>query len=182
MRDVKPAAFLDRDGTINTEKGYLYRIEDFTYLDGAVEGLKRLQMLGYLLVVVTNQSGIARGYYTEEDFCRLTDWMLADLKSKGIQISGVYHCPHYPEGRIPEYRKLCNCRKPKTGMFYQAAGELGIDLDRSIAIGDKIRDLCICQETGVKGFLLSDCEETVEGVISCGSWSELIHRVERMKV
>lgn len=174
MKELRPAVFLDRDGTINVEKRYLYKIEDFEYMDGAVEGLRRLQDWGYLLVIITNQSGIARGYYSEDDFQRLTDWMLSDLAIRGIHIAGMYFCPHHPESKIEKYRKNCDCRKPKTGLFYRAAQELDIDLCRSVAIGDKPRDLAICREAGVQGILLSD-EEKEKGRFLLGrNWTEII--------
>ena len=177
MRRPGQAVFLDRDGTINKDKGYLYKRESFEYLEGAVEGLRYLQKLGYVLLVVTNQSGIARGYYSEEDFQKLTDWMLSDLRLQGVFISGVYYCPHHPEGRVREYTKVCSCRKPKTGLFYQAARENGIDLDKSIVIGDNMRDLSICNETSAKGILLSAKNETQKGILICNSWKEIIEGV-----
>ena len=156
MADLKPAVFLDRDGTINVDKGYLYRIEDFEYLDGALQGLELFQKKGYLLVIITNQSGIARGLYSEADFVNLNEWMLKDLNRKRIYISGVYYCPHHPLARVEKYRLQCNCRKPHTSLFWRAQKELGIDMKRSIAIGDKERDLCICTETMVRGYLLTE--------------------------
>lgn len=181
MNGLRAAAFLDRDGTINVEKDYLYRITDFEYMDGAVEGLRRLQAMGFLPVVVTNQSGIARGYYAEEDFHRLTDWMISDMEEKGIHIERVYYCPHHPEGMIKRYAKNCHCRKPKTGLFYQAARELGIDFKQSIAIGDKPRDLEICKETEVKGILLSEEPKKSENFICCKDWKEVISSVEKFQ-
>ena len=164
MEKTHKAAFLDRDGVINVDKDYLYRIEDFEYEKGALKGLQALQDAGYLLVIITNQSGIARGYYTEEDYKTLEEWMLADLSKRGIHIAGCYYCPHYPQAAIGKYRKDCSCRKPKTGLFYQAAWELSIDFNESIAIGDKERDLSICLETGTKGFLLCK-DKTVKGTV-----------------
>lgn len=181
MKGLRPAVFLDRDGTINVEKEYLYRIEDFEYIDGAVEGIRQLQDLGYALVIVTNQSGIARGYYTEDDYRMLTGWMLADLDRKGVHIEGVYCCPHHPDGKVGQYTRNCNCRKPKTGLFYRAAAELGIDLDRSIAIGDKMRDLEICKETGAKGFLLWGNVSETAGMACCRNWDEIVHSVSEMR-
>ena len=148
------AVFLDRDGTINVDKNYLYKIEDFEFLPGAVEGLRLLQSSGFLLIIITNQSGIARGYFTEADYLKLTDWMLAELKDYGVNISGVYYCPHLPEAEISEYKKLCHCRKPETGLFEQAVKDFDIDLSMSYAIGDKPRDCAICEKTGCKGFLI----------------------------
>lgn len=181
MSKQRPAVFLDRDGTINVEREYLYKIEEFEYMDGAVEGLRRLQSWGYLLVIVTNQSGIARGYYDECDFRRLTDWMLSDLEKRGIHIDGVYFCPHHPEGELEKYRMDCDCRKPKTGLFYRAAQELDIDLCRSIAIGDKPRDLTICHEAGTKGILLSNETKEVGGILLCENWAEIISAIEGLR-
>lgn len=191
MKRLRPAVFLDRDGTINIEKGYVHRVEEFEYMNGAVEGLRWLQSWGYLLVIITNQSGIARGYFCEEDFQRLTDWMLSNLETKGIHIDGVYYCPHHPEGRVEKYRKKCHCRKPGTGLFYRAAGELDIDLDSSFAIGDKLRDLAICQETGTKGILIScdgvkDKEKEKnqrDEMLLCRNWEEVISAIgNRMRL
>lgn len=181
MERLQPAVFLDRDGTINVEKGYLYRKEDFRYLEGAVEGLRRLQDMGYLLVVITNQSGIARGYYSEDDLKELTDWMVSDLKESGISIAGMYYCPHHPQAIIGKYRKTCDCRKPKTGLFYRAAEELRIDFDKSIAVGDKRRDLEICNETKVKGIMLSESGEVNGDVVVCKDWMEIICYIESLK-
>lgn len=181
MRELKPAVFLDRDGTINVEKEYLYKIEDFEYIDGAVEGLRQLQNWGYLLVIVTNQSGIARGYYREEDFWDLMHWMSADLKKKQIRVDGIYYCPHHPEGKIKKYAMRCHCRKPKTGLFYQAAEELGIDFSKSIAIGDKRRDLEICKEEKVRGILFSDQAKSEGEFKVCNHWTEMIEEIKRMR-
>lgn len=163
---MNKAVFLDRDGTINVEKHYLYKIEDFEFLPGVIEGLKMLQDAGYILVIITNQSGIARGYYTEDDFYKLNDWMLNELEKEGIEISGVYYCPHLPDARIERYRKTCDCRKPALGMFKKAKDELNIDIDSSFAIGDKIRDLSICETTGCKGILINNNEDKriIDGV------------------
>lgn len=158
------AIFLDRDGTINVEKHYLHKIEDFTFLPNAIEGLKLLQNAGYLLVIVTNQSGIGRGYYTVEDFLTLNDWMLEILINQGVKIDKVYFCPHHPEARTEKYRVDCECRKPKVGMYQQAITELDIDVDASFAIGDKIRDCSICEQTNCQGFLIAENEKS--GIIA----------------
>lgn len=156
---MNKAIFLDRDGTINVDKDYLSKIEDFEYLPGAIEGLKLLQDVGYKLIIITNQSGIARGYYTEDDFLKLNDWMIQDLKNCGVEISKVYYCPHHPEGIINKYRIDCDCRKPKLGMYQKAIVDFGIDLSKSWAIGDKIRDSEICQTTDCRGYLISNLEK-----------------------
>ncbi len=156
---MNKAVFLDRDGTINVDKAYLSKIEDFEYLPGVIDGLKLLQKSGYLLIIVTNQSGIARGFYSESDFQKLNDWMLNDLKNKGIIINKVYYCPHHPDGKIEKYSIDCNCRKPKLEMYYKAIEEFNIDISISYTIGDKIRDLALCENTDCKGFLISESEK-----------------------
>lgn len=154
------AIFLDRDGTINVEKHYLYKIGDFEFLPGVIEGLKLLQDAGYLLIIVTNQSGIGRGYYTEEDFGILNSWMLKTLEDEGIHISKVYYCPHLPDAEVEQYRKVCTCRKPALGLYEMAVAEFNINLAESWAIGDKIRDCAICETTSCKGFLVEQDEYT----------------------
>lgn len=126
--------FLDRDGVINIDHDYVHKIEDFEFIDGVMEACKYLQTLGFQLVVITNQSGIARGYYTQKDFDILTQWMIKEFASKGIKISGVYLCPHGPD-------EGCECRKPKIGMITQACKDLEIDLSKSWLIGDKNSDI-----------------------------------------
>ena len=145
----RPAAFIDRDGVINAELDYVYRIEDFHLLPGAVDGLRRLAALGYALVVVTNQAGIAKGRYTEEDYARLTAHMRELLHGQGVDFAGVYHCPHHPGGIVARYAVACTCRKPAPGMLLQAAAELGLDLGRSVLVGDKISDTQAGRAAGV---------------------------------
>ena len=157
---MRKAVFLDRDGTINVEKGYLYRIKDFEYINGVVEALKQKKKMGYTLVIITNQSGIARGYYAEETFLSLTRWMVSDLQQKGIPVAGVYYCPHHPDGGVKKYAVACECRKPGTKLFWQAQEDLQVDMEHSYAIGDKMRDIAICWESGVQGIVLDE-EESV---------------------
>jgi len=157
---MNKAIFLDRDGTINVEKNYLYKIEDFEFLPGVVEALKKLQNAGYLLIIITNQSGIGRGYYTEDDFRKLNSWMIATLKGQGVTITAVYYCPHLPNAEIDEFRRDCLCRKPKLGMFNQAAQDYKLDLSKCYTIGDKIRDCAICNSTDCQGFLIGNNEKS----------------------
>lgn len=158
----KKAIFLDRDGTINVEKNYLYKIEEFEYLSGVKEGLKILQDEGYILIIITNQSGIARGYYSEEDYLKLNQWMLLDLEQSGIHITASYYCPHHPNASIEKYRCDCNCRKPKLGLYWEAVETYDIDLESSYAIGDKIRDLEVCKQSGARGYLVYADNTVVE--------------------
>lgn len=176
------AVFLDRDGTINKDKKYLYRIKDCEYMEGAVSGLKNLTEMGYRLIIITNQSGIARGYYTENDYFLFMDWMIADLEKQGVRISGHYWCPHLPGADVKKYDVVCGCRKPKTGLFDKAIREHEIDLDNSFAIGDRLRDLAICKNTGVKGIILGDREKnemTDFSYYRCGSWDEIVEYIKQ---
>lgn len=175
---MNKAIFLDRDGTINVEKNYLYKIEDFEFLPGVVEALKKLQDAGYLLIIITNQSGIGRGYYTEDDFHKLNNWMVSTLKEQGVIITDVYYCPHLPDAEVELYRIDCECRKPKLGMYKRAIAKYDIDLSQSYAIGDKIRDCAICKTTKCKGYLVGHSElleiisQVQEGYIPNVKYSE----------
>ena len=173
---MNKAIFLDRDGTINVEKHYLYKIEDFEFLPGVVDALKILQEAGYLLIIITNQSGIGRGYYTEEDFQKLNDWMISTLKQQGVMIADVYFCPHLPDAQVAEYRKECNCRKPKLGMYKQAILDYNIQVGKSYAIGDKIRDCAICQDMPCCGFLIGNNEKPeVISEVKAGMYERVIY-------
>ncbi|MDP5032546.1 D-glycero-beta-D-manno-heptose 1,7-bisphosphate 7-phosphatase [Paraglaciecola sp.] len=135
------AIFLDRDGVINKEINYLYKIEDFEFIPDTVKALKILQNLGYLLFIVTNQAGIARGYYTEHDFNKLNSWMLAKFEAAGIVISDVQYCPHHFESGKGKYAIDCECRKPKPGMLNTLIKKYNVDVSKSILIGDKVSDV-----------------------------------------
>lgn len=155
---LKPALFLDRDGVINVEKNYLHKVEDFEFIDGIFELCRHFQEQGYLIVVVTNQSGIARGYYNEEEFAVLTAWMVEAFAKRGITVAQVYHCPHHPD-----ITGVCDCRKPEAGMLMQAKEELGIDLENSVLIGDKERDIDAAVNAGLRRHYLFDPEHHAKG-------------------
>jgi D-glycero-D-manno-heptose 1,7-bisphosphate phosphatase len=138
---MNKALFLDRDGVINVEKNYVYRIEDFQFIDGIFDVLKHYQNAGFLLIVVTNQAGIARGYYSEEDFHTLNRWMVNFFKETGIHITSVYYCPFHPVYGIGHYKQESFCRKPSPGMLLQAAQDYNINLSESLIIGDKESDI-----------------------------------------
>lgn len=138
---MNKALFLDRDGVINVEKNYVHKIEDFEFVDGIFELCTAAQDLGYLLIVVTNQAGIARGYYSLEQFKILTQWMKLEFKRRGIEITKVYHCPFHPSAGIGEYKKDSFDRKPNPGMLLRASEEFQLDLANSILIGDNISDI-----------------------------------------
>lgn len=150
---ARRALFLDRDGVINVEKNYVHRIEDFEFLPGIFELCTTARELGFALVVITNQAGIGRGYYTQTDYRRLTDWMLGEFLARGIAIERVYHCPYHPTAGVGEYRRESFDRKPNPGMILRARDELGLDLGRSALIGDKDSDIAAGRAAGV-GHLL----------------------------
>ena len=158
------AIFLDRDGTINVDRAYVYKISDFEFIPGAVEVLKLLQDNGFQLIIITNQSGIARGYYTENDYKILNDWMINELRTVyGVNITASYFCPHHPNAVVPEYRLECNCRKPKLGLFERAIKEFDIRLEESFAIGDKLRDLEICERhAGIETSSLTEVAHSID--------------------
>jgi D-glycero-D-manno-heptose 1,7-bisphosphate phosphatase len=135
------AAFIDRDGVINEDLGYVHRVEDFRVLPGVPSGLRLLQDAGFALVVVTNQAGIARGYYGESEFDRLTTHMRELLERQGVKLAGVYHCPHHPTEGVGALRIDCDCRKPRPGLLLHAAADLGLDMNSCVLIGDKESDL-----------------------------------------
>jgi len=146
---LRRAAFLDRDGVINVDRGYVCRREDFQFVPGTLAACAQLHRQGLLLVVVTNQSGIGRGLYAEDDYRRLTEWMCAEFAAAGAPLAGVYHCPHHPQALLTEYRRACDCRKPAPGLLLAAARELSLDLGRSVLFGDKASDIDAAAAAGV---------------------------------
>lgn len=149
MSQPVPAIFLDRDGTINVDHGYVHEIDDFQFIDGVIEAMQELKIMGFALVVVTNQSGIARGKFTEDQFMQLTEWMDWSLADREVELDGIYFCPHHPEGMAGEYRQDCDCRKPKPGMLLDAQRFLNIDMAASYIVGDKAEDMLAGQAAGV---------------------------------
>lgn len=143
------AAFVDRDGVLNQDLGYVGRVEDFHWLPGAIDALRRLHDAGHALVVVTNQSGIARGYYAEADFERVSAHMRAELAVRGVRLAAIEHCPHLPDAPLAAYRRECDCRKPAPGMILRAARRLDIDLSVSWLFGDKAIDIAAGRAAGV---------------------------------
>lgn len=150
----QPALFLDRDGVINLDHGYVCRSEDFEFINGIFDLCRTAKRLGYLIVVVTNQAGIGRGYYSEADFAVLTSWMVKQFAAEGILIDAVYYSPFHPEHGIGRYKVEAFCRKPNPGMILQAAEEYGIDLALSVLVGDKISDIEAGRAAGVGQLIL----------------------------
>jgi len=150
----RPAAFLDRDGTLNEEAGYIDRLDRLVLFPYAVDAIRLLHQMEYLVVVITNQAGVAQGFYGE-DFVEETGRYLAErARLGGTRIDGHYYCPHAPDAVVDKYRVECECRKPKAGMAVRAAQELDIDLRRSVVIGDRWRDLAVAQAIGGRGILV----------------------------
>lgn len=146
------AVFLDRDGTLNVDVAYLYEIEKFQWIPGAKEALKFLVDNGYTLFVVTNQSGVARGYFPEEKVHELHAFIQNELAEVGVKIEKFYYCPHLPDGPIAKYAIECECRKPKPGMILQACQEYDIDKSQSFLIGDGKRDVEAAEAAGIRGY------------------------------
>lgn len=148
---TRAAIFLDRDGTLNVDKGYVHRIEDWEWIPGAIGAITALKKAGFLVIVITNQAGIARGYYNEADMNNLHTIINMELQRHGATIDGFYHCPYHPEfGEIRE----CECRKPMPGMIYEAELDLDIDLDHSWLVGDKASDIQAGLAAGVRSILV----------------------------
>lgn len=158
----RKAAFIDRDGVLNEERAFVYRTEDFALLPGAIEALRALQAAGYLLVVITNQSGIARGLYSEADYLALTAHMRERLQADGVTLDAVEYCPHLADAPVERYRVDCDCRKPRPGMLAKAIRALDIDPRVSLLVGDRLSDVEAGRAAGVgrcflvrTGYLLS---------------------------
>ena len=149
MNAMRKSLFLDRDGVINVEKNYVYRIEDFVFVDGIFDLCICAQNLGLKLIVITNQAGIGRGYYTEANFKQLTEWMLEQFASREIYIDRVYHCPYHPTAGIGEYRRESYDRKPNPGMIMKAQADFDIDLVNSVLVGDKDSDIEAGRAAGI---------------------------------
>lgn len=153
------ALFLDRDGVVNEEVGYLHRVEDVRFVEGIFSLCRTAARLGYKLIVVTNQAGIARGYYTEADFECLMEWMRTALRVEGVELDAVYYCPFHPEHGMGEYRREHEDRKPGTGMLRRGASEFGVLLEESIMVGDRCSDIAAANSAGLQqAFLMRGTE------------------------
>ena len=153
------ALFLDRDGVVNVEVGYLHRTEEVRFVDGIFPLCRTAMNLGYRLIVVTNQAGIARGYYTEADFHSLMEFIQAELRAEQIELDAVYHCPYHPEHGVGQYKREHEDRKPGTGMLRRGAREFDLSLADSVMIGDRCSDMAAANAAGLRqAFLISGTE------------------------
>ena len=144
------AVFLDRDGVINEERGYVHKADDFTLLPGVVAAIRQLRSNGFKVIVVTNQSGIARGFFDVAAVDNLHRHLHRILAAEGTQVDGIYYCPHHPDGTVTEFAVACDCRKPMPGLFLRAASELKLDLRASYLVGDKLSDIQAGRQADVK--------------------------------
>ena len=153
MEKQIPAVFFDRDGTLNVDTGYLHEKEKLQWMPGAREAVKYVNDMGYLAIVITNQSGVARGMFGEQAVNELHAYMNEELGKIGAHLDGFYYCPHHPEATVPEYRRDCDCRKPKSGLIDKACKDFAIDLEHSLMVGDSPRDVECGEGAGVRGIL-----------------------------
>ena len=163
------AVFLDRDGVINKDLGYVYKVDDLVFLPGALDAIRLFSESGYLVIVVTNQSGISRGYYNCDEFLELTEHIASQAENAGGKILETFYCPHYSCGVVPEFAVRCDCRKPGPGMIFQARDKYSIDLESSFLIGDKTTDIIAANVAGIgRAYLISEETRDVidESIIS----------------
>lgn len=146
---IQPAVFLDRDGVLISEKGYVTALDQLEIFSYTAECVAKIKNSGYLTIVITNQSGVARGFFSEEELCKMNRYM---MKETGVD--AIYYCPHYEQGIIPKYAKKCSCRKPQIGMIESACKDFDIDLSKSYLVGDRASDILAGQRTGIKTILL----------------------------
>lgn len=162
-RRPQRAVFLDRDGTVFEDMEFSVAPEKVRVLPGAVEGLRKLQDAGYVLIIITNQSGVARGLFDESGLQAIHEHMVGMLAERGVRIEAVYYCPHYPEGAVPSYAVKCDCRKPRPGMLLRAAAEHGIDLSRSWMVGDRPADVGVGRAAACRTVRVLTGGQPVEG-------------------
>ena len=165
MTGPRPAAFLDRDGVLNIDHGYVYRLDALDVIPGAGEAVRLLNDAGYLVIVVTNQSGVARGFYGEDDVARFNDELSRRRALHGARSDAFYHCPHHPEGAVARFAISCDCRKPGPGMLAQAARDFEIDLGGSFLIGDRDGDSEAAAAFGIRGIRFDEKTQSLMDVV-----------------
>jgi D-glycero-D-manno-heptose 1,7-bisphosphate phosphatase len=152
--DKKPALFLDRDGTLIEDRDFLSRVGDISFIPGAFRAIRNANESSIPVVLISNQSGIARGLFKESTLEKIHFAVSEQVRNSGGRIDAIYYCPHHPEGAVREYRLDCDCRKPKPGLLLHAAADLGIDLNRSVMIGDSLRDIAAGNSAGCRSVLV----------------------------
>jgi D-glycero-D-manno-heptose 1,7-bisphosphate phosphatase len=164
----KPCAFLDRDGVINEDRGHIHTPEEFRFTPGMPDAIRMLNDAGWLVVVITNQAGIGRGFYTEQEFASFTEWIDERLAEAGAHVDATYHCPHHPTAGLGEYRRECECRKPAPGMLLQAIAEWGPDVATSFMVGDSEKDMEAAAAAGVRGvaYRSGNVRDLIAGLIA----------------
>ncbi len=160
---MNKAVFLDRDGTINVDFGYVYEKDKLEFVPGVMRALANIKKAGFLLIIITNQSGIGRGYYTLSQYKEFEDYMLKRMADEGVIIDGIYVCPHAPQDN-------CNCRKPKILMYEQAAKAFDVDWKCSYVVGDSKRDLAICDVKDIQGIFYGESKQEKDNIVSCADW------------
>jgi D-glycero-D-manno-heptose 1,7-bisphosphate phosphatase len=179
---TRKALFLDRDGVVNIDTGYVHAPSACVFVDDIFELVRAANRADYAVVLVTNQAGIGRGYFTLGQFEAFTDWMLGEFEKRGARIDRVYFCPHHPEFGLGELRQTCACRKPQPGMFFQARADFDLDMEKSLMIGDKLSDLEAAEHAGVthRFLLTSPGERDLALPSSLGSLGSLGSRIDSL--
>lgn len=155
---LKPTIFLDRDGVINVDTGYVYRPEDLKLLPGVARGMRRLKELGYQLIIITNQSGVARGMFTLEQVAEFHQKLKEELAKEGATFDDLFVCPHHPSGKVSAFTIACDCRKPATGLINQAVTKHSIDLAKSFLVGDKDTDITCAENAHIRGIQIAETQ------------------------
>ena len=169
------AAFLDRDGVVNVDKGYVYKIDDFQFIEGIFDLCRLFQDRQYKIVIISNQSGIARGYYTIDQLKELTGWMRNRFEDQDVFISKFYFCPHHPVDGIGKFKKECNCRKPNPGMILRAQKEMQLNLGKSLLVGNQLSDIDAGKNAGViRKYLIGPKNKFKSDPANCDVFENLI--------
>lgn len=163
---MNKAVFLDRDGTINVDFGYVHTKDKLEFVPGVLDALSEIHAAGFKLIITTNQSGIGRGYFSLEQYKEFEMYMLEQMEGAGVPIDGVYVCPHEPQDQ-------CDCRKPKTGLYERAANDFDIDWKSSYVVGDNERDLAVCSLKGIQGIFYGETEIALDCVVKLTDWKEI---------
>lgn len=162
----KPTLFLDRDGTINEYGEYIYKKRDFHFRTGIIEIIRKFNTAGWYIIVITNQAGIARGFYSEDDVKELHKWVDSELEKENTHIDAWYYCPHHPTEGQTKYTRICACRKPGTGMIVNACNDFDIDMHLSILVGDSQSDIECGQRMGLSSFFIWEFEKHIDTGLS----------------